>query len=1759
MTLPRDCVSHAHALVTLFDSIITSSSPTNVSNIVSETCNLKLDAHSIANAVSLFLKVLKPPAPSDRLVQFRSVVDALVSAGALSHQVLLDALDQEALLILDPQAKHAFEEKRARTRMWFTQTRYHLFREESEGYAKIISLLYDCIRKPDLMRIEAAVSMCMQLISRFNLTFNKVTELVIGAAAEYMDPLLSKSASMPIDHRLPSHLSCLLAAFPNNHISTVVGAMLQLFHAPPKPKTPTANAAEPNASETEQPTPAALLATVAVLIREGYMTVADVWGYMSPMDNQLFDNRFVEFESHLLELSREVSSVKLGKRDAANERLKVAANGHGASDRDMFSKYSFVDAGPLPRFVSQKLQFINMLVGLGRWDDAMCAILLLQVGHVQVDIAAHPDMAHTLTSLAEVLLQPLFHKTHPSLYHHAESVTEALHQLGGRENRCPVPLDTVEQLVSADPDGPGAVVRQILTVLGPHARHSPRLLFALCRVLRGRREKEAIDIMREVILPAFSLLQSNTGLANAIWDVLKELPHTTRWKLYGYLQDDVTKTCAVYKVVAERASYEMKYILKRLTVDNAGSFLTSVAKLTTGQALPAFNATLDRVQGYPADTVTISPVIEACRNCTNLAIDMLLYLLLDRMANSEKNRLKEDGVNTAQWYATLSLFLGIGLRKLPVTSQQIDAVLGFLFTKLVIYEEALLMTALSDIIRCVSDIEMDINITTRQAKAKGGARYLQDVVSGVWGGLQPDPQLVGKTIDFKTERERRISTLALQKAFERSGLHGPIAMVLGQFIKSTIYQEDVRSMPVKLGANIVDMARTTLTQLCKFLDFSPVGVREPVLDRKKLRQPLYSIGMTRMITELNIPTSAAVEMMGLGLSFLVDEDSGKNAGEDKSKSKAKPAGLGNKDKSSERVDDMDVEATVDRNEPDAFEFATVISERTKGALSPHLIRSFWTLRLNELSVPVDLYETEAKRLKAIKVTWEKQVDIFRRHVHVDMDRLNKADMELRRIREYTEQLQEEREVLLRRKSRVRDLLSTNKSKFSTTLSLNDGARATVIAFIQECVLPKCKISAPDAIFCARFVEALLELDVPAMVYTEYFEIFLQIVPLILRGCSENEALGLSVLVREVLGTLERWRSNRKTFEAQASGKKTNGFQEASDGDHKKPMRHERFCQWLFDIHDRLTNGLFVVLQSNEYLHQRNSLSLLASVIEIYPKVVEHASKIEVQIKELAQSKLEDLRLVSNGVLARLQAGKAKRLPKHVFTLRPPAAVTDARHQQRPQSSSSKSDTRVKEARDPQADSKPARLATKAANGEHGEAGTYASRNETSLGKTSEVKQEARKLDPTAKEFVPRQYGNERKDGTSSSSGKRSRDDGQSGSGSAAKEDRAEGAPPSKRPRPLDRVAPRGSSNDRYNDGSKASSRDAAHLDRRGGKDKMDAKRGDENSRSPSDRSGSGSKPASHGDRGYGRDGNRAIGNKYESNSRPAGTKDGARDDRKLQPPDDRKKGVERNTEVSRGSSSSGRPIAPKRGVTDDGKRGTIKAEARRVTDNDKREFGRPNNGAERNDSGSKNVVVPPRRDMRKRDGGAREREGRSPREALRAESDSARRRDLMARYEYGNGNNGRGLHHSDYSRGSDGRGSDGKASGDHGRDGGQDSGAMKRRREYGQGRGAYYEGDGHRGKRSRMDDGRYGRSGGQREYAGMGPGPGWIDERRGDERRRDGRDVGGAPVGWQPRGEREFERRRDEREDVFDRRDDRTRGDRRDRRSRAGGARSSRR
>lgn len=1344
---------------------------------------------------------------------FRSFIQQLEAAGLVQRAHLYQAFDPEdRTQFLDRSVNHINERKRQRTRMWFTQTRYNLYCEQSEGYAKVITLLFSVIEATTQPNSQQVIDELVILIGQFSLDTNRVIEIVLSAASEVVGELISRSCDLPFDHRLPPTFAAILDQFPKHHVYSVVGAMFHVFfplrqiskhdskedtefrtssnsnaskpmtgsmfvspefarfgvkHSKSLPQSPitsvpqqpqkvghvlpssakpypkltapanssalgmnadpsnaspipaqealtdhavppsaTVAAKSPSRYENEwvqkllannfppaKPGPAyfkfdhddpamerrafnSFLGLVVVLLREGYFAISDIWHHVHPQKNEQLFAACEKFETELAELSTYVcSSTSQPPKHIADDPTKVPLKNSNNGEHDLWQQYKFISQGPFSGASHQRFELINMLISMCRWRDAKAAILHLCVGDEHVDIAAEPNITKTLAAIVDVLISPALRSSQGSPHTENKAITNAIEKLGGSTNGYVALIRSVDELLCEDPDSPGAEVRDMLKILGPYARGSVRLLFSLCHLLKRRKEATAFEIMRDVVLPASSLVQSNSALSEAIWDVLKEWPHHKRWCTYGHVQNEVFGSCSIYQLYAKRASYEMRYILKRLTSETRARHMTTVAKLTHGQALPAFSAALDRIQGYPADLVTITPIVEACKKCTDLSLDILMFLATDRMADSRRSRLKKDGINVAQWYATLSLFLGISLRKLPLLFTHVEGVTNFLCKKLAVEPEPLLITALSDIIKCVADVDVDVNLTSKQIKACGGGTVLQELVNGSLGRLQPDPNMIGCSFDPRLEREKNHAINGLQRALSKSGVHTDLAVSIAQLTRSAIFDDDLKAMPLKLCANVIDKARASLMQLSQFLRLVPKGVTRAKETQKALWRPLKSLGLANLLTEMNTPISSAVILMSPTLDFLTtavqsglpettpersDTDGSKMQSTEEPSTSRSPNSKPDKTEPTISAEDKGASTSAEmashRIKPlkSVASFDEVVSDRTKGVLSPALVHAFWTLKLGDIAVPVDLYEEERNRMLSIKSIWENELEQYRRHTSGELDRARRCETEYSLIQDFTTDLEEEKAAMMKRHDAVLEKLRKIRddlhrpSSSGTELERQHSARL----FLQECVIPRCRISVPDALFCSRFIILMFQMDIPVVSFSHFFENFLLLIPTLLRSCSENEALGVTGLINELLSMLEKWRSNKTNFELEMGSLKYTGLQYVDKNGEGVQFKHERLCEWLFDIHQRLTAGMCEVVSSKEYLYSRNSLSVLVGVSEFFPKVTEHAKRIDNAVGELVNSDMEDLRLTANGVLARLRAGGSMRIPEHIFRLKP---------------------------------------------------------------------------------------------------------------------------------------------------------------------------------------------------------------------------------------------------------------------------------------------------------------------------------------------------------------------------------------------------------------------------------------------------------------------------------------------------------------------------
>jgi THO complex subunit 2 len=118
-------------------------------------------------------------------------------------------------------------------------------------------------------------------------------------------------------------------------------------------------------------------------------------------------------------------------------------------------------------------------------------------------------------------------------------------------------------------------------------------------------------------------------------------------------------------------------------------------------------------------------VIDSFKYLTKLSFDTVVYTLLDLMSNTEKQKLKSDGVNIAGWFQNLSCFCGSFYRKYPHV--ELQALLQFVANQLK-DGSSLDLIVLRQLVTNMSSVVVLEAMSEEQLLSIGGSRTLRDVV-----------------------------------------------------------------------------------------------------------------------------------------------------------------------------------------------------------------------------------------------------------------------------------------------------------------------------------------------------------------------------------------------------------------------------------------------------------------------------------------------------------------------------------------------------------------------------------------------------------------------------------------------------------------------------------------------------------------------------------------------------------------------------------------------------------------------------------------------------------------------------------------------------------------------------------------------------------------------------------------------------------------------------------------------------------------------
>lgn len=131
-----------------------------------------------------------------------------------------------------------------------------------------------------------------------------------------------------------------------------------------------------------------------------------------------------------------------------------------------------------------------------------------------------------------------------------------------------------------------------------------------------------------------------------VWNIVRQYEVTLRWRLYGEMKASMYKSHPELRVRAIQADRESKGILRRLSMQTIDSLAGAVAKLAHSDPCILFTNAVTQIMAYEN---MANCVVQALNYVTVMGFDVLLYIMLEALANPNKDRVKDDGVNTSDW------------------------------------------------------------------------------------------------------------------------------------------------------------------------------------------------------------------------------------------------------------------------------------------------------------------------------------------------------------------------------------------------------------------------------------------------------------------------------------------------------------------------------------------------------------------------------------------------------------------------------------------------------------------------------------------------------------------------------------------------------------------------------------------------------------------------------------------------------------------------------------------------------------------------------------------------------------------------------------------------------------------------------------------------------------------------------------------------------------------------------------------------------
>ncbi|KAH8248629.1 hypothetical protein KR032_001611, partial [Drosophila birchii] len=604
-------------------------------------------------------------------VQLVKDMDKVVPESLLKERLEIDTLQDVGIV-----KNKSFYSKfiKVKTKLYYKQRRFNLFREESEGFAKLITELNQDFE--DNTTPESIMDIIKSLIGCFNLDPNRVLDIIIESFETRPD-------------RWQLFIPLLSSYMPTGAIiCEVLGYKFCYFK--------------------DSRTPRSLYHVCALLLKHGVIQLDDVYVWLTPNDGSIK----ADWEGDLAdarEMVRKLNLISTNKKD---------------EDKDPPPPPSVKKFDEEKYNANQKFGLCEALLKVGDWENAYKIIQKLP----EQAVVYQEPIARSIIDLIHFTVEHLYYKKcfkAPMGRKQSRSRLYEDHKL-------------VAKMQAKDFGELRKYIWPMANVLGPGMHLDTVLMYKLIRIMNklvvdmgvdsmngpppnSEQEQHYYDIIScldACILPSLLYLDNNCSTSELIWSVLKYFPYHYRYSLYARWKNDsyqlhpnLIRRCGL-------AQQNIKALMKRVSKENVKQLGRLVGKYSHCAPGLLFDYILLQIQIY--DNL-IGPVCDMLKYLTALSFDCLGYCIIESLTLTGRLRFKDDGTSLSLWLQSLASFCGTIFKKYSI---ELSGLLQYVANQLK-SQKSLDLLILREIVHKMAGVESCEEMTNDQLQAMCGGEQLR--------------------------------------------------------------------------------------------------------------------------------------------------------------------------------------------------------------------------------------------------------------------------------------------------------------------------------------------------------------------------------------------------------------------------------------------------------------------------------------------------------------------------------------------------------------------------------------------------------------------------------------------------------------------------------------------------------------------------------------------------------------------------------------------------------------------------------------------------------------------------------------------------------------------------------------------------------------------------------------------------------------------------------------------------------------------------